>query len=100
MKNQHDIYNRVMPRDDIAVVTFFENRLTGARIVVVNTHIFWNPAYPDVKLIQIAILMEYLSKLLNSKYVSWPASKDKNRHAIADENADPETLRRLYGVYQ
>jgi CCR4-NOT transcription complex subunit 6 len=90
MKNQHDIYNRVMPRDDIAVVTFFENRLTGARIVIVNTHIFWNPAYPDVKLIQIAILMEYLSKLLNNKYVSWPASKDKKRYTIADEDAEPE----------
>ncbi len=91
MKNQHDIYNRVMPRDDIAVVTFFENRLTGARIVIVNTHIFWNPAYADVKLIQIAILLEYLSKLLNNKYVSWPASKDKKKYAVADENADPET---------
>jgi CCR4-NOT transcription complex subunit 6 len=92
MKNQHDIYNRVMPRDDIAVVTFFENRLTGARIVIVNTHIFWNPAYPDVKLIQIAILMEYLSKLLNSKYVSWPASKDKKRYTTADEDEDLEAL--------
>lgn len=91
MKNQHDIYNRVMPRDDIAVVTFFENRFTGARIVVVNTHIFWNPAYADVKLIQIAILMEYLSKLFNNKYVSWPASKEKKRYATADENADPGT---------
>jgi CCR4-NOT transcription complex subunit 6 len=90
MKNQHDIYNRVMPRDDIAVVTFFENKLTGARIVVVNTHIFWNPAYADVKLIQIAILMEHLSKLFNNKYVGWPASKDK-RHAKTDEKADPET---------
>lgn len=91
MKNQHDIYNRVMPRDDIAVVTFFENTLTGARIVVVNTHIFWNPAYADVKLIQIAILMEYLSKLFNSKYVGWPASKDKKRYSTADGNADPES---------
>lgn len=51
MKDHHGIFNRVMPRDDIAVVTLFENRLTGGRIIVVNTHIFWNPVYADVKLI-------------------------------------------------
>lgn len=89
MKNQPDIYNRVMPRDDIAVVTFFENRLTGTRVIVTNTHIFWNPAYADVKLIQIAILMEYISKLIE-KYVRWPAYKDK-KSTITGENPDPET---------
>jgi CCR4-NOT transcription complex subunit 6 len=90
MKNQADIYNRVMPRDDIAVVTFFENRLTGSRVIVVNTHIFWNPAYADVKLIQIAILMEYISKLTD-KYLRWSTSKDKRNSAVGDENNETET---------
>lgn len=73
MKNQHDIFNRVGPRDDIAVVTFFENRMTGARQIVVNTHIFWNPEFADVKLIQSAILMENVAKL-SDKYARWPAT--------------------------
>lgn len=88
MKNQPDIFNRVMTRDDIAVVTFLEDRLTGARVIVVNTHIFWNPAFADVKLIQIAILMEHMSKLVE-KYVRWPAHKDK-RSKVVDDSANPE----------
>jgi len=76
MKGEHDIFNRVMPRDNIAVVTFFENRLTGSRIIVVNAHIYWDPAFKDVKLVQVAILMEQLSKLAE-KYAKWPALTDK-----------------------
>ncbi len=30
MKTQHDIFNRVMPKDNIAIVGFFESRQTGA----------------------------------------------------------------------
>ncbi|PQE19045.1 Glucose-repressible alcohol dehydrogenase transcriptional effector protein [Rutstroemia sp. NJR-2017a WRK4] len=84
MKNQHDIFNRVMPRDHIAVVAFFENRLTGSRVIVANAHLFWDPAYADVKLIQMAILMESVSKLAE-KYQRWPACKDKKAYTITDD---------------
>ena len=76
MKGEHDIFNRVMPRDDIAVVAFLENRETGSRLIVVNAHVFWNPAFTDVKLVQVAILMEQITKLAN-KYAKWPACTDK-----------------------
>ncbi|CRK34682.1 hypothetical protein BN1708_019573, partial [Verticillium longisporum] len=36
MKNQHDVFNRVMPKDNIAVVIFLESRQTGARFILVN----------------------------------------------------------------
>jgi CCR4-NOT transcription complex subunit 6 len=85
MKNQHDIFNRVMPRDHIAVVTFFEDRLTGVRFIVVNAHLFFDPAFADVKVIQTAILMENLTKLAE-KYARWPACKDKKRYVPSDEN--------------
>ena len=87
MKNQHDIFNRVMPRDDHAVVTFFENRMTGTRMIVLNTHIFWDPQFPDVKLIQTAILMEQLSKYAE-KYARWPACKDKKTYSLSEDNTD------------
>ncbi|KAF2174740.1 hypothetical protein K469DRAFT_613413 [Zopfia rhizophila CBS 207.26] len=76
MKGEHDIFNRVMPRDDIAVVAFLENRATGTRFIVVNTHVFWNPTFNDVKLVQVAILMEQITKLAN-KYAKWPPCTDK-----------------------
>ncbi|RDW83427.1 hypothetical protein BP5796_04918 [Coleophoma crateriformis] len=89
MKNQHDIFNRVMPRDNIAVVAFLENRLTGGRLIVVNTHMHWDPAEADVKLIQIAILMENVTKLAE-KYTRWPACKDKKPYTISDDsNSEP-----------
>lgn len=85
MKGEHDTFNRVMPRDNIAVATFFENRLTGSRLIVVNAHIFWDPAYKDVKLVQVAILMEQISGLAE-KWAKHPACTDKAafRHSEVD----------------
>ncbi|KAK0727469.1 Endonuclease/exonuclease/phosphatase [Lasiosphaeria miniovina] len=76
MKNQHDIFNRVMPKDNIGVICFFESRQTGARIIVANTHLAWEPTLADVKLVQTAILMEHLTKLAE-KYARWQPLKDK-----------------------
>lgn len=76
MKNQHDVFNRVMPKDNIAVICFFESRATGARIMLVNAHLTWDSALADVKLIQTGILMEHVTKLAE-KYARMPAVKDK-----------------------
>ena len=89
MKNQADIFNRVMPRDHIAVITFFENLMTGTRIIVANAHMFWDPVYADVKLIQMAILMESISKLAE-KYARWPPVKNKKPFP-KDEEDDSNT---------
>ncbi|KAF2459685.1 Endonuclease/exonuclease/phosphatase [Lineolata rhizophorae] len=89
MKGEQDIFNRVMPRDDIAIVTFFENRVTGSRMIVVNTHIFWDPLYKDVKVVQTAILMEQVNKLAE-KYAKWPACTDKKPWRFTNGDAKNE----------
>ncbi|KAJ9647069.1 Glucose-repressible alcohol dehydrogenase transcriptional effector [Coniosporium tulheliwenetii] len=89
MKGEHDIFNRVMPRDHIAVVAFLENRMTGVRVIVVNTHIFWDPAYNDVKVVQVAILMERLTKLAEH-YAKWPPAQDKDKEIFRFTNGDGE----------
>ncbi|KAK0720321.1 Endonuclease/exonuclease/phosphatase [Lasiosphaeris hirsuta] len=76
MKNQHDIFNRVMPKDNIGIICFFESRYTGSRMIVANTHLAWEPTLADVKLVQTAILMENVTRLAE-KYARWPALKDK-----------------------
>lgn len=96
MKNQHDVFNRVMPKDNIAVICFFESRLTGARIILVNAHLTWDSALADVKLIQTGILMEHVTKLAE-KYARWPAVKDKKmitlpRSDDADEPPPPPVI--------
>lgn len=91
MKNQHDVFNRVMPKDNIAVICFFESRLTGARIILVNAHLTWDSALADVKVIQTGILMEHVTKLAE-KYARWPAVKDKKMIVLPkgeDEEAAP-----------
>ena len=88
MKTEHDIFNRVMPRDHIAVVIFLENRLTGSRIIVGNTHIFWDPAFADVKLVQVAILMEEITRKAN-EWSTKPPCTDKAVFRHSEIDGDP-----------
>lgn len=89
IKGSTDMYNRVWSRDDIATVTFLENRLSGSRLMVVNTHLFWNPAYNDVKLIQVAILMDELSRLAEG-YSKRKPCENKKRFRFSDAEDSTE----------
>lgn len=91
MKNQHDVFNRVMPKDNIAVICFFESRQTGARLILVNVHLTWESILADVKVIQTGILMENVTKLAE-KYARWPPVKDKKLIVgpLADDAAPPK----------
>lgn len=64
-KRNEDMFNRVMPRDHVAVVALLEHKHTGARIVVANAHIYWNPEYRDVKLVQAGMLLEEVEKIVD-----------------------------------
>lgn len=89
MKGEHDIFNRVMPRDNISVVAFLENRLTGSRFMVCNAHIYWHPSYSDVKLVQVAILMEQIARRAEEWSVRPPCTdKSAFRHSEADRAHD------------
>lgn len=76
MKSQHDIFNRVMPKDNIGIICLFESRATGARMIVACTHLAWEPTLADVKLVQTAILMENITRMAE-KYALMPAVRDK-----------------------
>jgi CCR4-NOT transcription complex subunit 6 len=91
MKGEHDIFNRVMPRDNIAVVTFLENRQSGERMMVVNAHVTWDPNYKDVKLVQTAILMEQITKLSDS-YTKIAPCKDKSVYKYTDGDTDGDSV--------
>ncbi|OCF77586.1 glucose-repressible alcohol dehydrogenase transcriptional effector [Kwoniella mangroviensis CBS 8886] len=61
-----DMFNRVMSRDNIAVVAALEFKASGARLLVANSHIYWDHRYRDVKLVQIGMLMEELEKIVEN----------------------------------
>ncbi|KAF2717397.1 hypothetical protein K431DRAFT_233261 [Polychaeton citri CBS 116435] len=87
MKGEHDIYNRVMPRDHIAVVILLENRRTGSRLMVVNVHLAWQPWLKDVKVIQVAIMMEQLAKI-SEQWSKMPPCKDKEVFKFSSDVAE------------
>ncbi|KAF2773808.1 glucose-repressible alcohol dehydrogenase-like protein transcriptional effector [Teratosphaeria nubilosa] len=91
MKGEHDVYNRIMPKDNIAVVAFLENRATGSRVIAVNTHLVWEGWLADVKLVQVALLMEQLSQLAE-KYAAWPPCKDKELFQYANADSADGTM--------
>ena len=94
MKGEHDIFNRVMPRDHIAVVAFLENRYTGARFMIGNAHIYWDPAYEDVKLVQVAILMEQIAKKAE-EWSTRPACTDKSAFRHSGVNGDEDSAQEV-----
>jgi CCR4-NOT transcription complex subunit 6 len=65
LRKHRDMYNRVMTRDNIALIIRLEHKASRQEIVVANAHIHWDPSFRDVKLIQSIILLEELEKQLS-----------------------------------
>ncbi|KAJ3410532.1 Glucose-repressible alcohol dehydrogenase transcriptional effector [Chytridiales sp. JEL 0842] len=58
-----DLHQRVGPFPNVALVCVFQNRQARSlKVRVVNTHLHWDPAFADTKLLQAAILMEWLER--------------------------------------
>jgi CCR4-NOT transcription complex subunit 6 len=64
-KKTEDMFNRVMTKDNIAVLALLEHKESGARLICANTHIYWDHEFRDVKLVQVAMLMDELTKTAN-----------------------------------
>ncbi|KAL5507043.1 CCR4 [Sanghuangporus vaninii] len=75
-KKTDDMFNRVLQRDNIAVVTLFENRTTGSRLIVVNLHLHWDARHCDVKLVQVALLIEEVDKIA-ARFARYPPPPPK-----------------------
>ena len=73
-KKTDDMFNRVLGKDHIAVVCLMESLHTGTRFVIANAHIHWDPAYRDVKLVQVALLLEEIEKIANG-FAKYPPPK-------------------------
>ena len=100
MKATEDVFNRVMPKDQIGILCFFESRATGARFVVVNAHLCWEVHLADVKAVQTGILMETVAKMserytrkppvpLSEKKLVRVPTTDEVRELSPDDFAEP-----------
>lgn len=67
LRKHKDMYNRVMTRDNIALVARLQMLLGPAswtELLVTNVHIHWDPSFRDVKLVQAIMLTEELEKII------------------------------------
>ncbi|KAI9364449.1 Endonuclease/exonuclease/phosphatase [Zopfochytrium polystomum] len=64
LRRTEDVFNRVMVKDNIAVITLLESKQApNHRTLVANAHLHWDPSYKDVKLVQTAMLVEEITRL-------------------------------------
>jgi CCR4-NOT transcription complex subunit 6 len=89
-KKTDDMFNRVLGKDHIAVICLLEDKQTKTRIIVANAHIHWDPAYCDVKLVQVALLVDEIEKIANNfaKYPPPPTTAPIHAQASATDEAD------------
>lgn len=87
MKGSTDVYNRVMPRDDVATLVFLEQRQTGTRIMIGNIHMYWDPRYSDVKTVQAAVVIDQIAKQAQA-YTKHPPCTDKAIFRYSEEEVD------------
>ncbi|KAI5965454.1 CCR4 [Candida theae] len=59
-KKTEDYFTRFLNKDNIALISFLEHKETKEKICFVNTHLHWDPAFNDVKALQIGVLLEEL----------------------------------------
>ncbi|KAH9929597.1 Endonuclease/exonuclease/phosphatase [Epithele typhae] len=87
-KKTDDMFNRVLGKDHIAVVTLLENKETGTRIIIANTHLHWDPAYRDVKLVQVALLIEEVEKIAQN-FAKYPPRLPPTPSSAASSSTSP-----------
>jgi CCR4-NOT transcription complex subunit 6 len=83
----NDMFDRLLTRDNLALIALLENRLTGTKVIVANAHLYWDPLYRDVKLIQTAILVETLKDI-----AQWFQSVPPHRPPLTNGDATSASL--------
>ncbi len=62
LHRSEDVLNRVMIKDNIAVVVLLESKDDGNKVIIANAHLHWDPVFSDVKVIQTALLVDEVNR--------------------------------------
>ncbi|PVU95672.1 hypothetical protein BB559_002641 [Furculomyces boomerangus] len=67
-KKSEDFFNRFMTKDNICGFGVLKHKHIAGNpmLVVTNAHIHWDPEFTDVKMVQVAMLMEELGKVVET----------------------------------
>jgi CCR4-NOT transcription complex subunit 6 len=87
-KKTDDMFNRILVRDNIAVVCLLENRESGTRFIVANAHLHWDARCADVKLVQTALLIEETEKIADN-FAKYPPRLPPSANGSSGHRASP-----------
>ncbi|KAJ3386281.1 Glucose-repressible alcohol dehydrogenase transcriptional effector [Entophlyctis sp. JEL0112] len=66
LRRTEDVFNRVMVKDNIALISVLQSKAAPYfTLIVANTHLHWDPNECDVKLVQAAMLVEELGRVVS-----------------------------------
>lgn len=85
-----DVLNRVMIKDNVAIITLLEEKESGNIVLVANAHLHWDPQYADVKVIQTALLMDEVGSCI-SKWKKMYNFTNLSTLICGDFNSLPES---------
>ena len=81
-KKTKDLFNRFMNKDQVALIAFLKHIPTGERMCVINTHLHWDPAFNDVKALQVGILLEELQGIMKKFFNVSSIEEVKNKSLL------------------
>jgi CCR4-NOT transcription complex subunit 6 len=103
------LYNEVREKLNMAVFLHLRDRETAVELVVASSHLFWDPKYPDIKLIQSFLLAKEAEEFLSIPTIigcdlnSLPGSGVhellmRSGQVKSDHPHHPTQLRRISGI--
>lgn len=95
-KKTKDLFNRFMNKDHIALISYLKHVQSGEHIVVVNTHLHWDPAFNDVKALQVGILLEELQGIIKKFQGSSSEEEARNSSLVICGDFNSTKLSAVY----
>ncbi|KAG6811599.1 hypothetical protein H0H92_006661 [Tricholoma furcatifolium] len=83
-----DMFNRVLIKDNIAIVCLMEDKRTHTRFIIANAHLDWDPLFCDVKLVQVALLVDEIEKIA-ANFAKYPPPPPPAPQTSGSDEADP-----------
>ncbi|KAI8612998.1 Endonuclease/exonuclease/phosphatase [Chytriomyces sp. MP71] len=96
LRRTEDVFNRVMVKDNIGLILVLQSKESPFKLIVVNTHLHWDAAAADVKLVQTAMLLEELAKVVAAHTPTLPPGANRAPPSLpivfcGDFNSLPES---------
>ncbi|KAG7800443.1 hypothetical protein KL944_004016 [Ogataea haglerorum] len=94
-----DLRERAMSRNTVALIATMRHKKTGTIIFVTNTHLYWSPEFPDVKVLQTYLLARLLRRTMRNYYKvndyqlkEIMRNGEANALLVGDFNSTPDSM--------